>query len=80
MGKGGRGGVGRICRGGIARHDVVLAMGRRRGGRGGRQVEVEGGGGSRRGRGRGRGRDPLQDDVRVELRLGAVEASNGRLQ
>lgn len=40
-------------------------------------MEVEG---SRRGRWRGRGRDPLQDDVRVELRLGAVEARSGLQQ
>lgn len=81
VGVGGRGGVGRIRRGGIPRHDVVLAVGggvgRRGGGRGGRQVEVEGGGGGRRG---SRGRDPLQDHVGVELRLGAVEARHGRLQ
>lgn len=79
LGKGGRGGgVGRVCRGGISRHDVMLAVGGhvsgRGGGRGGRQVEVEGSGGG------SRGRDPLQDHVRVELRLGAVEAGHGRLQ
>lgn len=77
--KGGRSrvGIGRVCRGGITRHDVVLGVSGRGGGGGGGQVEVEGGA---RGGGRGRGRDPLQDDVRVELRLGAVEAGHGRLQ
>lgn len=77
--KGGRSraGIGRVRGGGITRHHVMLDVSGRGGGGGGGQVEVEGG---RRGGGRGRGRDPLQNHVRVELRLGAVEAGHGRLQ
>lgn len=71
--------VGRVRRCGVLGHDVGLAVvvvgGVRRGrsGRGGGgQVEVERGRGSGRSRGCGGGRDPLQDDVRVKLRVGAV--------
>lgn len=87
MGVGGhrRVGVGRVRRGGILRHHVGLAVGgyvggRGGGGGGGGEVEVEGGGRSGRGGGcRGSG-DPLQDDMGVELRLGAVESRHGGLQ
>lgn len=87
MGVGGHGrvGVGRVRRGGILRHDVRQAVGggvggRGGGGGGGGEVEVERGGGSGRGGGRCRSRDPLQDDVGVKLRLGAVEPGHGGLQ
>lgn len=87
MGVGGHScvGVGRVRRGGILRHDVRLAVGGRMGGRGGNgggggEVEVERGGWSGRGGGRRRSRDPLQDDVRVKLRLRAVESGHGGLQ
>lgn len=75
-------GVGRVRWGGIARHHVVGldVSGRGGGGGGGGQVEVEGSTRGRGGRRRGRGRDPLQDHVRVELGLGAVEARHGHLQ
>lgn len=71
-------GIGRVGRGRIPRDHVVLDVSGRGGGGG--QVEVEGRGRGQRGGGRGRGRDPLQDDMRVKLRLGAVEAGHGRLQ
>lgn len=43
-------------------------------------MEVERGRGCRRGRGRSWSRDPLQDDVGVKLRFGAVESRHGGLQ
>lgn len=43
-------------------------------------MEVEGRTRGRGGRRRGWGWDPLQDHVRIELGLGAVEAGHGRLQ
>lgn len=68
-------GVGRVRRRGVLRHDVRPTLGRGGGRGGGRgRVEVERGGGRRR------SRRPLQDDVRVELRLGAVESGQGGLQ
>lgn len=81
--------VGRVRWRRVLRHDVRMTVGGSggvgrgggggRGGRG-RQVEVERGGGSRGGGGRrGRG-DPLQHHVRVQLRVGAVEAVHGGLQ
>lgn len=78
-------GVRRVCRCGILRHDVGLAVGGRvDGGGGGRgrggQVEVEWGGRSRRGGGCRWRRDPLQYDVRVELGIRAVKSMHGGLQ
>lgn len=77
--------VGRVRRGRILRHHVRMTVGGGVGGRGGGgggvgEVEVEGGGRSGRGGGRCRSGDSLQDDVRVELRLGAVESGQGGLQ
>lgn len=84
-------GVGRVRRRRVLRHYVRLAVrggGVGRGGGGGRggrgrkvQVERGGGGGGSGGGGGGRGRgDPLQHHVRVQLRVGAVEAVHGGLQ
>lgn len=86
VGEGGHGrvGVGWVRRGGVLPHHMMLRVGGsvgRRGGRGGgREMKVERGGGSGRGGGCRRGQDPLQDHVRVQLGLGAVNPRQGGLQ
>lgn len=75
----------RICWGGVLWHAVWLAVGDGVGGRGSgrrgvREVKVERSRGSSRSGRCSRRWDPLQDNMWVKLRLGAVEPGHGGLQ
>lgn len=75
----------RICWGGVLWHAVWLAVGDGVGGRGSgrrgvKEVKVERSRGSNRSGRCSRRWDPLQDNMWVKLRLGAVEPGHGGLQ